>query len=155
MNPISLILLRLFSFYCFVYTLNATVKTSLSFASLTHCFLLRKVIINNRSTIVRPMMDYQTGRPTSNFIFCTRMYFIFSSPNMAMVFAFNHLEFEFKGRVHWFSMQVVMNKCFLLQPWKNWRRSVLSFSRNTQKTHTSISKTDVTEQKARKLLVIL
>jgi len=37
----------------------------------------------------------------------------------------------FKGRVHCFSMQVVMNKCLK----KNWRRFVLSFSRKTQKTH--------------------
>jgi len=32
------------------------------------------------------------------------------------------------GRMHCFSMQVVM-KCFFLNPEKNWRRSVLSFSR--------------------------
>jgi len=31
-------------------------------------------------------------------------------------------------------MQVVMNKCFLLNPKKIWRRSVLSFSRKTQKS---------------------
>jgi len=42
-------------------------------------------------------------------------------------------------------MQVVMNKCFLLIPEKNWRRSVLSFSR---KRHTLIPKNDVTELKA-------
>jgi len=36
---------------------------------------------------------------------------------------------KFKDRVHCFSMQVVMNKCFLLNPEKKiWRRSVLSFS---------------------------
>jgi len=38
---------------------------------------------------------------------------------------------EFKGRVHCFSMQVVMNKCFILNPEKIWRRFVLSFSRKT------------------------
>jgi len=38
-----------------------------------------------------------------------------------------------KGRVHCFSMQVVMNKCFLPNPEKNWRKSVLSFSRKTEK----------------------
>jgi len=38
-----------------------------------------------------------------------------------------------KGRVHCFSMQVVMNKCFILIPKKIWRRSVLSLLRKTQK----------------------
>jgi len=33
-----------------------------------------------------------------------------------------------KGRVHCFSMQVVMNNCFLLNPKKNLLSSVLSFS---------------------------
>jgi len=47
------------------------------------------------------------------------------------------------------SMQVVMNKCFLLNPEKKcWRRFVLSFSR---KTHILIPKNDVTEPKARLL----
>jgi len=41
-----------------------------------------------------------------------------------------------KGRVHCFSMQVLMNKNFLLNLEKKiWRKSVLSFSRKTQKTH--------------------
>jgi len=44
---------------------------------------------------------------------------------------------NFKGRMQCFSMQVLMNKCFLVEPDKNWRRSVLWFSR---KTHTLISK---------------
>jgi len=38
-----------------------------------------------------------------------------------------------KGRVQCFSLQVVMNKCFLLNLEKNWCRSVLTFSR---KPHT-------------------
>jgi len=38
-----------------------------------------------------------------------------------------------KGRVHCFSTQVERNKCFLLNPEENWHRSVLSFSRKTQK----------------------
>jgi len=41
---------------------------------------------------------------------------------------------KFKGRVQCFSMQVVINKCFLLKPWKKfWRKYVLSFSRKRQK----------------------
>jgi len=42
--------------------------------------------------------------------------------------------------MHCFSMQIVMNKCFLINPKKNCRRSVLSFSIN--------SENDVTEPKA-------
>jgi len=57
----------------------------------------------------------------------------------------------FKGRVHCFSMQVVTNKCFLLSPEKNWRRSVLSFSRKTQKKAHLIPKNDVTELKIKSL----
>jgi len=54
--------------------------------------------------------------------------------------------------VHCFSLQVVMNKCFLLNTEKKiWRRSVLSFSRKTQKMHTLIPKNDVTKPKARLL----
>jgi len=43
-------------------------------------------------------------------------------------------------------MQVVMNKCFLLNPEKIWHRFVLSFSR---KNAPLIPKNDVTEPKAR------
>jgi len=50
-------------------------------------------------------------------------------------------------------MQVVMNKCFLLNLEKNWRKSVLSFSEKTQKPPNSgafhIRKNDVTELKAK------
>jgi len=42
----------------------------------------------------------------------------------------------FKDQVQCFSMQVVLNKCFVLYPEKNCRRSVLSFSRKTQKQRT-------------------
>jgi len=44
---------------------------------------------------------------------------------------------KLKGEVHCFSTQVIMNKCFLLNPEKKiWRRFVLSFSKKkTQKTH--------------------
>jgi len=44
-----------------------------------------------------------------------------------------------------------MNKCFLLNLEKNPRRSVMSFSKKTQITHTLISISDVTEPKARRL----
>jgi len=49
-------------------------------------------------------------------------------------------------------MQVVINKCFLLNSKeKNWRRFVLSFSKKTQKTHLLIPKNDVIEPKAKLL----
>jgi len=49
-------------------------------------------------------------------------------------------------------MQAIMNKCFLLKPEKKIRRrSVLSFLRKMQKTHTLIPKNDITEPKARLL----
>jgi len=55
-------------------------------------------------------------------------------------------------------MQVVINKCFVLNPEKNWRRFVLSFSRKTQNrlvlTHFKSEKNDVTEAKARKLKLL-
>jgi len=60
---------------------------------------------------------------------------------------FNKQKYPFKDPVHCFSMQFVINKCFLLNPEKNnWRRSVLS---NSRKTHTLIPKNDVYEPKAR------
>jgi len=62
------------------------------------------------------------------------------------------LKLWFNGRVHCFSMQVIMNKSFLLNPKQNWLRSVLSFSRKTPKTHTLIPKNDVTELKTIRLL---
>jgi len=52
-------------------------------------------------------------------------------------------------------MQVVMNKYFIPNPEKNWHRSVLSFSRKTQKPLNSVAlyfrKNDVTEPKAKRL----
>jgi len=48
-------------------------------------------------------------------------------------------------------MQLVVNKCFLLNPKKMWCKSVLSFSIKTQKTHILIKKNYVTEPKARLL----
>jgi len=48
-------------------------------------------------------------------------------------------------------MQVVMNKCFLLNYEKNWRRFVLSFLRKHKKRTLLILKNDVTEPKARLL----
>jgi len=46
---------------------------------------------------------------------------------------------RFKCRMQCFSMQelqVVMNKYFFLNPEKNWRRSVLSFSRKKKRLDT-------------------
>jgi len=50
-------------------------------------------------------------------------------------------------------MQVVINKCFLLNPAKKKLAQIrfLSFSRKTQKHKNLISKNDVTEPKARLL----
>jgi len=46
------------------------------------------------------------------------------------------IKFPLKGRVQYFSVQVVMNKCFLLNPEKNWHKSTLSFSeKNAQTAH--------------------
>jgi len=55
----------------------------------------------------------------------------------------------FKGRVHCFSMQVVMNKCFVQNPQKILAliRFYVVFEKNA-KTHTLIPKNDVTEPKA-------
>jgi len=53
-----------------------------------------------------------------------------------------------KGRVHCFSIKVVMNKCFLLNPEKNMAQiHVVVFEKNAP----LIMKNDVTEQKARLL----
>jgi len=62
----------------------------------------------------------------------------------------------FKGWVQCVSIQVEMNKCFLLNPEnKIWRKSVLSFSRKMQKPLNSdtlqFRKNDVTEPKAKRL----
>jgi len=41
-----------------------------------------------------------------------------------------------KGRVQCFSMQVVMNKCFLLNPEKNFAQiSLVVFEKNSKNTH--------------------
>jgi len=56
-----------------------------------------------------------------------------------------------KGRVQYFSMQVVMNKCFLLNSEKNLVQICLVvFEKNAKNTHFN-SKNDVTEPKARPL----
>jgi len=57
----------------------------------------------------------------------------------------------FRGRMHCFSMQVVMNKCFLLNPEKNLAQIRLVVFEKTQKMHTLIPKNDITEPKARLL----
>jgi len=58
-----------------------------------------------------------------------------------------------KDRVHCFSMQVVMNKCFLLNPKKNFpqiRLVVFVFEKNA-KNAPVIQKNDVTVSKSRRL----
>jgi len=55
-----------------------------------------------------------------------------------------------KGRVHCFSMQVVMNKCFLLNPEKKFGADFTVF-REKRKNTTLIPKNDVTEPKAKLL----
>jgi len=45
------------------------------------------------------------------------------------------LKMVVNGRVHCFSMQVVMNKCFLLETLKNLAQIRLVVFENTQKTH--------------------
>jgi len=51
-------------------------------------------------------------------------------------------------------MQVIISKCFVLNTAKKRRRSVLSFSRKTQKMYTLILKNDVTKPKARLLYLL-
>jgi len=55
-----------------------------------------------------------------------------------------NMSFNTKGRVQCFSLQVVINKCFLLNPEKNFAQIVLSFSRKMQKIHTLVPKNGVT-----------
>jgi len=57
----------------------------------------------------------------------------------------------FKGRVHCFSMQVVMNKCFLLNPIKNLAQIRLIVFEKNAKNVPLIPKNDVTEPKIRRL----
>jgi len=62
-------------------------------------------------------------------------------------------DFPLKGQVHCFSMQFAMNKRFLLNPEKKiWHRSLLSFSRKTQKRTFNFEKWRH-EPKARVLLI--
>jgi len=44
-------------------------------------------------------------------------------------------EFQLKSQLHCFSMQVVTNKCFLLNLEKKLHRFILSLEKKTQKTH--------------------
>jgi len=57
----------------------------------------------------------------------------------------------FEGRVQCFSMQVIMNKCFFLNPEKNFAQIRLVVFEKNAKTHALIPKNDVTEPKARLL----
>jgi len=56
-----------------------------------------------------------------------------------------------KGWVHYFSMQVVINKCFLLNPEKNLAEIRLVVFEKNAKKHTLIPKNDVTDPKTRRL----
>jgi len=85
----------------------------------------------------------------SRFCLCT-LDFIIPNALKILLSTFHSDSIGFKGRVHCFSKQIVMNKCFL-NPEKNWRISVLSFSRKTQKAPTLIPKHVVTEPKTRLL----
>jgi len=60
---------------------------------------------------------------------------------------------KLKGRVHYFSMQIIMNKCFLLNPEKKklTQTRLVVFEKNAP----LILKNDVTEPKARLLLTDL
>jgi len=49
--------------------------------------------------------------------------------------------------VQYFSMQVIINKCFLLKPEKKLAQIRLVVSRKKLETHTLIPKNDVTEPK--------
>jgi len=63
----------------------------------------------------------------------------------------NHLKTKIKGRVHCFSMQVVINKCFLLNPEKNLTQIRLVVIEKNAKNPHSIPKNDVSEPTARLL----
>jgi len=59
---------------------------------------------------------------------------------------------DLKGRVHCFSMQVVMNKCFLINPEKNLAQIRLVVFKKNAKNAPLIPENDVTEPKVRKYL---
>jgi len=64
---------------------------------------------------------------------------------------FHSLQRSYKGRVHCFSMQVVMNKCFLLSPENKLAQiRLVVFEKNT-KNAPLFTKNGVTEPKARLL----
>jgi len=59
---------------------------------------------------------------------------------------------KFKDRVHCISIQIIKNKCFLLNPGKNVAQiRLLGFEKKNAKNARVIPKNDVTEPKARKL----
>jgi len=58
---------------------------------------------------------------------------------------------KLKGQVHSFSMQIVMNKCFLLNLIKKLAQIRLVIFEKTQKGHALSPNNDVTEPKARLL----
>jgi len=72
--------------------------------------------------------------------------FLFPSQNNTKI-----LLYKFKGRVHYFSMQVVINKCFLLNPEKKLAQIRFVGFWEKRKNASLIPKNDVTEPKARLL----
>jgi len=68
-------------------------------------------------------------------------------PGNIMHFNFDVLYNWLKGWVHCFSMQVVINKCFLLNPEKKAQIRLVIFEKNAL----LIPKNDVTDPKARLL----
>jgi len=75
---------------------------------------------------------------------------VFTDQNVGLlniIFSF----LRFKGRVHCFSMQVVMNKCFLLNSEKKFGTDPSCRFREKRKNLPLIPKNDVTDPKARLL----
>jgi len=68
-----------------------------------------------------------------------------------LVHLLDSANYNLKGWVQCFSMQVVMNKCFYLNLKKNLVQIHLVVPRNMQKMHTLILKNDITEPKTRLL----
>jgi len=90
----------------------------------------------------------QNKSKTTVFEDCLRNW----STNLWLAYFFIKILYKrwLKGRVHCFSMQIVMNKCFLLNPEKKKLAQIrfVVFEKNP-KNAPLISKTDVAEPKAR------
>jgi len=74
--------------------------------------------------------------------------------HLSLLFTKNYIgrqKIQFKGRVHCFSMQVVMNKCFLLKTEKKFGADPPCRLREKRKIAPLNPKNDVTEPKVRLL----